>query len=140
MTRLMATVVGAVVLAGAGMAFAESDYPAGKKMPAPKAEKAKPEKMNMEALQHEVLGEVVKVEANTLYIRHMGAVVPFELKADTKWSNLQRQDLKEGREIRASFTVEGQTQNVLKEIMAAPMHEMMPTEALPKPAMPKKWE
>ncbi len=66
----------------------------------------------------EIVGEVAKVEAKILYVRHMGAIVPLKISRETKLDgkSFSRKDLKEGQEIRASFTVENLVNNVATTI------------------------
>jgi hypothetical protein len=60
---------------------------------------------------------VIKSEANTLYLEHMGAVVPVEIARDTRFSGVRSADqLTEGRDVRASFTVKAETRNVAESI------------------------
>jgi hypothetical protein len=65
----------------------------------------------------ELTGNVIKSEANTLYLEHMGAVVPMEIGRDTTFSGIRStDDLAEGQQVRASFTVEDETKNVAASI------------------------
>jgi len=61
----------------------------------------------------ELGGKVIKSEANTIYLDHMGAVVPMEIARHTTFSGVRSAvDLAEGQEVRASFTVKNGTKNV----------------------------
>jgi hypothetical protein len=66
----------------------------------------------------ELQGEVARVESKTIYVKHMGAVVPLKIDKDTKLDGktFSKRDLKEGQEIRASFTVENGINNVADTI------------------------
>jgi hypothetical protein len=69
----------------------------------------------------ELSGKVIKSEANTLYVEHMGAVVPVEIGRDTRFSGVQSADeLAGGQEVRASFTVTAETRNVADSISLGP--------------------
>jgi hypothetical protein len=70
--------------------------------------------------QSELSGEVVKVDPQTVYINHMGAIVPIKLTKETKFEGaMTRKDLSEGKEIRASFEINNNTSNVATEISSA---------------------
>jgi hypothetical protein len=60
-----------------------------------------------EARQGELLGEVVRVQGEQLWLRHGGAVFPLELTEDTRFTPDRRQALQPGQEVRARFTIEG---------------------------------
>jgi hypothetical protein len=60
-----------------------------------------------EARQGELLGEVVNVQGDQLWLRHGGAVFPLELTQDTRFTPDRRQALQPGQEVRARFTLEG---------------------------------
>jgi len=65
----------------------------------------------------ELSGKVIKSEANILYVEHMGAVVPMEIGRDTRFSGVRSaEELAEGQEVRASFTVKGDTKNVADSV------------------------
>jgi hypothetical protein len=65
----------------------------------------------------ELSGKVIKSEANTLYLEHMGAVVPVEIASETRFSGVQSANqLAEGQDVRASFTVQAETRNVAETI------------------------
>jgi hypothetical protein len=67
--------------------------------------------------ERELSGTVIKSEVNTLYIEHMGAVVPFTIGRDTRFSGVQSPgELAKGQQVRASFTLNGDTQNVAEQI------------------------
>lgn len=71
------------------------------------------------ASNNELTGTVVKISGKTLWLEHMGAVVPLKIGASTRFDDpsLKRvKDLKEGQEIRASFIVQGKTTNVAQSI------------------------
>ncbi len=63
---------------------------------------------------NELTGKVVKAERKLLYVEHMGAVVPLKIDNKTKFEDTLKssKDLKQGQEIRASFTVENGTTNL----------------------------
>jgi hypothetical protein len=68
---------------------------------------------------NELTGKVVRSDKKTLYVEHMGAVVPLKIDRKTKFEGdtlKSSRDLKEGQEIRASFTVENGTNNVATSI------------------------
>jgi hypothetical protein len=79
----------------------------------------------------ELSGKVIKSEANTLYLEHMGAVVPMQIGRETRFSGLRSAgELAEGQEVRASFTVKNDTKNVADSIsLGAP-----PTRGAREPA------
>jgi hypothetical protein len=66
----------------------------------------------------ELTGKVVKVQGKTLYLEHMGAVVPLSIDSKTKFEEgwKSAKDIKEGQQVRASFEVKNQTSNVAKSI------------------------
>jgi len=69
--------------------------------------------------KNELTGKVVRADKNTVYVDHMGAVVPLKIEPNTKFESAgitKANDLKEGQEIRASFTVKEKTTNVATAI------------------------
>jgi hypothetical protein len=80
--------------------------------------------------EQELTGKVVKAERNTLYLEHMGAIVPLQVQRDTKFEGefTRLRDVKEGQEIRASFEVKNQTKNVLKSVRSEPSFEPEPMQ------------
>jgi hypothetical protein len=71
--------------------------------------------------QRELSGTVVKASKTTLYLEHMGAIVPMRIDERTRVSGegaKSPQDLVEGQVVRASFTVKG-TDNVADRITVA---------------------
>jgi len=79
----------------------------------------------------ELSGKVVKSDASTLYLEHMGAVVPIEIGQGTSFSGVQGSDqLAEGQEVRASFTVKDDTKNVADSVsVGAPSGRRSPEPA-----------
>ncbi|XXF76045.1 hypothetical protein P2318_23700 [Myxococcaceae bacterium GXIMD 01537] len=71
---------------------------------------------------NELTGQVVKSDKKMLYLKDAtGAVVPLKVDKDTKFNDLSMKSLKEiqqGRDIRASFKVEG-TENIATSIQPA---------------------
>lgn len=80
----------------------------------------------------ELSGKVIRSEASTLYLEHMGAVVQIEFGRDTKFSGVRSAgEFAEGQEVRASFTVKDNTKNVADSIsLGSP----------PSPARTPGWE
>jgi len=71
------------------------------------------------ATGQELSGKVVKADRSSVFVEHMGAVVPLKIDKNTKFQGdtlKAAKDLKEGQEIRASFSVENKTSNVAKSI------------------------
>lgn len=70
-----------------------------------------------QAGEHQLQGTVIKLEGKNLFIDHMGASVPLELRGDTKFQGQAnaKQDLKPGQQITASFEVKG-TRNIASRI------------------------
>ncbi|HKD39928.1 MAG TPA: hypothetical protein VKB87_06520 [Myxococcaceae bacterium] len=69
--------------------------------------------------KNEVTGKVVKADPNAVWIDHMGAVIVLKLDPNTRFESAdvtRAKDLKEGQEIRASFTVHNKTTNVADSI------------------------
>jgi len=69
--------------------------------------------------KNEVTGKVVKADPNALWIDHMGAVIVLKLEPNTRFESAgitRAKDLKEGQEVRASFTVQNKTTNVAESI------------------------
>jgi hypothetical protein len=69
--------------------------------------------------ESELTGKVVRSDAKTVWIDHMGAVVPLTINASTVFEGgtiTRARDLKEGQEVRASFEVQNKTSNVAKTI------------------------
>lgn len=92
--------VGASVLLGAAAARAEMADTAGGR---------------------DLIGRVIRSEVSTLYLEHMGAVVPVEFGSETRFSGVRSaHELAAGQEVRASFTVKGDTKNVAHRISLAP--------------------
>ncbi len=63
--------------------------------------------------EQELTGKVVKAQSNKVFIEHMGAVVELKTSSKTQFEGdvKKAKDLKEGDEIRASFTVKNKTEN-----------------------------
>jgi hypothetical protein len=92
----------------------------------------------------EISGRVVQASPSKLFLEHMGAVVEFTIAPDAQFSGgnvTNSRDLSEGQEVRASFTVENKTSNVVKRVSVAGaagtrgMGEM-PQPERPTPGMP----
>jgi hypothetical protein len=69
--------------------------------------------------KNEVTGKIVRADDNTVWIDHMGAVIPLKIEPNTRFESAgitRPKDLKEGQEIRASFTVHNKTTNVADSI------------------------
>lgn len=69
----------------------------------------------------ELSGTVVRADSKTVYLEHMGAIVPLSVDGKTRFSGegvKGTRDLKEGQEVRTSFTVKG-TANLAREISVA---------------------
>jgi len=65
----------------------------------------------------ELSGRVIKSEPNTLYVEHVGVVVPMEIGQETRFSGVRSAaELAKGQEVRASFTVKNDTENVAESI------------------------
>jgi hypothetical protein len=75
-----------------------------------------------EARSGELLGEVVEVRGDQLWLRHAGAVFPLALTEDTRFTPDRRQALQPGQEVRARFTLEdeGYVVNALEPVRRAP--------------------
>jgi hypothetical protein len=74
---------------------------------------------DMPSMSNELTGKVVKTDANTVWIEYSGAVVPLKVDANTHFegASIKRaRDLKEGEQIRASFTVNNRTDNLARTI------------------------
>jgi hypothetical protein len=98
-------------------------------------------------------GTVVKADAGTLYLEHMGAIVPLKIDDETEFSGegvKSSRDLTEGQEVRASFTVKNETTNVADRIAVASASGRAPagtgsqgtppggTERRPRPPVPSE--
>lgn len=129
MTKKLAGLFAAVALVGAGAALAQQPGQTEQEKLQQGQQQAQ-EKAGMPGMQmgqHELMGQVVKVEPRTLFIQQqpMGAVIPLRLQSDTQFENLNRRDLKEGFQVRASFDIRG-TDNVATRVakaQGAGMHE-----------------
>lgn len=74
--------------------------------------------MNEQLGGNELTGRVVKSDKKTIWVEHMGAIVPLKIDKNTQFTDpsLKRAtDIKEGDQIRASFEVR-KTDNVAKSI------------------------
>ncbi len=138
MKRALIGLVAGFTLAGAGMSARAQDTNSmgGSTM------KHDTSKMGMgEAMTNELSGKVVKAEMNTVWVEYSGAVIPLKVDANTHFegANLKKaKDLKEGEEIRASFTVKNRTDNLAKTIsLSSPTGgsglENQPSESNPNP-------
>ncbi len=106
--------IGTSLALGAVAARADEKPRAGKQ-----EQLGKKEQLGQQAQEGQLSGTVVKAEKNTLYIEHMGAVIPLKIVEGTKFSGEgleSSRDLFEGQEVRASFTVQGETTNVASSI------------------------
>lgn len=112
MTRRMKALIASAALVFAGAAYADEQQrapPAGREDAAGTTSK-------------EISGRVVQASPSKLFLEHMGAVVEFTIAPDAQFSggNVKSSgDLSEGQEVRASFTVENKTSNVVKRISVA---------------------
>jgi hypothetical protein len=70
----------------------------------------------------ELLGEVVRVQGDQLWLRHAGAVFPLALTGDTRFTPDRQRALRPGQEVRARFTVgqDGYVVNALEPAQPAP--------------------
>ena len=72
--------------------------------------------------QNEITGRVVKAERHTIYLEHMGLVIPLHVTSQTQFTDpsvKSPRDLKEGQDVRASFSIKNRTQNVAQSISLA---------------------
>lgn len=72
-----------------------------------------------QAGEQEISGEVVKAQGNTVYVDHMGAVLPVELDKSTKFEGQglsSKKDLKKGQQIKAKISVKNEITNLAKSI------------------------
>ncbi len=110
-------VVGAsVVLGGPSARAAEREGAAAgeKKELSGRVIKSEPNTLYVEK---ELSGRVIKSEPNTLYVEHVGVVVPMEIGQETRFSGVRSAaELAKGQEVRASFTVKNDTENVAESI------------------------
>ncbi|MBI3180736.1 MAG: hypothetical protein HYZ28_01190 [Myxococcales bacterium] len=143
-------VLAALTLVGS-VAFAEEPQKEEKRTEERKMEPGMPatggagEEMRAKMGATQITGEVVKLEKKTLYLEHMGAVIPFQLDKDVKFEGLTRADLREGEQVRASFMVHNRTNNVVTTIARAEpgtggaLEEMLPREEMrEKERMPEE--
>ena len=108
------------VLISAGMVTAALAFAAAgdEQTKAPKTGERSGQLGGTAARERELSGTVVKTDANTVYLEHMGAIVPMKIDASTQFSGAgvkSSRDLTEGQEVRASFTVK-ETTNVADRI------------------------
>lgn len=132
MNRKLLGLCAAVAMVGAGGAFAQSDVTddnstyrrdqagdvSGKGADIG-TDSSMQGRSSSTASNNELTGTVVKISGKTLWMEHMGAVVPLKIGASTRFDDpsIKRvKDLKEGQEIRASFVVQGKTTNVAQSI------------------------
>ena len=111
--RMMWVAFGATLVLGAGAAQADDKQ---------KTRTATPEQAGEKAASKEISGRVVQAGPSKLFVEHMGAVVEFNIAADAQFSGgdiRSGMDLKEGQEVRTSFTVENNTTNVAKRVTLA---------------------
>lgn len=81
--------------------------------------------------EKELSGKVIKSEANTLYLEHMGAVVPIQIGRETRFSGVRSAgELARGQEVRASFKVRNDTKNVADSVFLG----ALPTREAREPA------
>ena len=85
--------------------------------------------------KNEVTGKVVRVDPGTVWIDHMGAVIPLKIDANTRFESAgiaRPKDLKEGQEVRVSFRVQNKTTNVADSIWleGAPATGTQPSTSL----------
>jgi hypothetical protein len=108
-----AVAFGAALVLGAGAARAEDKQKTGT---------ATREQAGEKAATKELSGRVVQSGPSKLFVEHMGAVVEFNIASDAQFSGGDIRsgvDLKEGQEVRTSFTVENETTNVAKRVTLA---------------------
>ncbi|MHB8877514.1 MAG: hypothetical protein ACYC8T_27805 [Myxococcaceae bacterium] len=105
MTKKLTGLLAALALTVTGAAFAEGQQ----KKSAEYGQKS-------ELQQHQLTGQIVSVERNTVYLEQQGAIVPLKFDEKTKFSQVKKDQLKEGQEIRATFMVKDLKDNVASEI------------------------
>ena len=74
---------------------------------------------DVKAEGNQLIGTVVKSKSHTLYLQHMGAVLPIRVEKETDLSALAGKkltDLKEGDEVKVSFQIKNQIDNVATRI------------------------
>jgi hypothetical protein len=65
--------------------------------------------------EKQLTGTVVKVTRRTVYLEHLGPVIPLTLDANTKFESAgltRAKDIKEGQKLRATFVVHNKIDNV----------------------------
>lgn len=124
--QLLGMVMG-LSLIGAGMARAEDDtsptVPYEKQLPQERTP-AKPmtgsDISQQATLQPgEIEGKLVRVDSKTLFVEHMGVVVPLKVDRNTKFEGAairRAGDFKEGQQVRASFKIENKVNNVATRV------------------------
>jgi hypothetical protein len=83
------------------------------------------------ARPRELSGTFVKADSTTVYLEHMGAIVPLKVDEKTRYTGegvKSSRDLTEGQEVRASFSVKGTT-NVADKLEVASAAGRRPAEA-----------
>ncbi len=70
----------------------------------------------------ELLGEVVRVQGDQVWLRHAGSVFPLSLTEDTRFTPDRQRALRPGQEVRARFTLEegSYVVNALEPLERAP--------------------
>lgn len=141
MMKRLSGAFAALALVTAGVAFADEYGEKKQRTEQQPATGGAGEEMRPGAMmQQELTGQVVKVEKNTLYLEREGVIIPFRLERGTKFEGaMTRADLKEGDQVRASFRVENEVNNVLTAVSkAAKMEREMKREM--KPELEKELE
>lgn len=65
----------------------------------------------------EITGKVLKVQGSTIYLDQNGAAVPLTLSNKTKFDEgMSKKTIKEGQEIKASFSIKNNTKNMAESI------------------------
>lgn len=103
MKRELIGVFSALALTAGGAAFAQQQ-------PEQMGQAQQQQQQAQQPGAQTLTGEVVRVERDTLYLRHMGAVIPFKLDRQTQYqAGLTQRELREGTQVRAQFMVERTT-------------------------------
>ena len=86
---------------------------------------------------NEIEGTVVKAEKKTVYLEHMGMVIPLKIDSSTKFTDAgvkNGSDFKEGEKVRANFSVKSKTENVATKVWRDTGTGGSGTESMPQPS------
>ncbi len=131
----MGMTTAALLLGSAGTALANQQGQQSKSTMGKEEQKQSSEKEKMgQAGAHELTGKVVSIKGDTLYLRKYDAVIPVKVQSSTELegkplaksqsvSSQLKSEFREGEQVRTSFNIQDNTDNVATSISKVGEHK-----------------